>query len=130
MVLILLPLANNAFGAGGGTRRDFVLGCLLAASALNWRRVLVDCWVLPHHSARASFGVGWWSAQVCQSVRFLVVCLAAWVSAVDKSRGSKSTEVRRIWEFYDECLQVVQPRFWEGVRSALSFGDVSLAWSV
>ena len=27
-------------------------------------------------------------------------------------------------------MLVVDPRFWEGVRSALGDGDVSLAWSV
>ena len=102
----------------------------MAAFALSWCRVFEDRWVLPHHSVRASFGVGRWSAQICKSVRFPVVWPAAWVSAVNKSRGSKSSEVRRIWEVYDECLQVVQPGFREGVRSALSSGDVSLAWSV
>ena len=30
----------------------------------------------------------------------------------------------------DECLQVVHSSFWEGVRSALLAGDVSLAWNV
>ena len=31
---------------------------------------------------------------------------------------------------YDDCLQVVQPGFCEGIRTALSFGDVFIAWSV
>ena len=52
------------FGADGGSGRDFVLGCLLAASALRWCRVLENRWVLPHHSVRASFGMNRWSADV------------------------------------------------------------------
>ena len=30
---------------------------------------------------------------------------AAWFTAVDNSRGSKSAEVQRFWEIYDDCLQ-------------------------
>ena len=49
---------------------------------------------------------------------------------MDKSRSSKSAEVRRVWEVCDESLQLVHPTFWEGVRSALVAGDVSSAGSV
>ena len=30
---------------------------------------------------------------------------ASWLPAIDKSRGSKSVEVQRVWEVYDERLQ-------------------------
>ena len=30
---------------------------------------------------------------------------ASWLPAVDKSRSSKSVEVQRVWEVYDERLQ-------------------------
>ena len=86
--------------------------------------------MLPHHSVRAPFRMGRWSARFCQPVRYSVVLPAAWVSAVDQTRGSKSAEVRRIWEVYDECLQVVHPRFWGEICTALLAGDVSLAWNV
>ena len=49
---------------------------------------------------------------------------------MDKSGGSKSAEVRRIWEVYDESLLLVHPAIWEGVRSGLLAGDVSSAWSI
>ena len=32
---------------------------------------------------------------------------ASWLPAVDKSRASKSVEVKRVWEVYDERLQFV-----------------------
>ena len=30
---------------------------------------------------------------------------ASWLPALDKSRGSKSVEVQRVWDIYDERLQ-------------------------
>ena len=85
--------------------------------------------MLPHHSVRASFRMGRWPARFCQPIRYSVIWPAALVSAKDKTRSSKSAEVRRIWEVYDECLQVVHPGFWEEIRTALLAGDVSLAWN-
>ena len=74
--------------------------------------------------------MGRWSARVCLSTRFSVLWPAAWVACSDKFRSSKSVEVRRIWEVYDESLSLVHPAFWEGIRSSLLAGDVSSAWSV
>ena len=34
---------------------------------------------------------------------------ASWLPAVDKSRGSKSVEVQRVWEVHDERLQFLCP---------------------
>ena len=125
-----LPTCCRSFGSCGGSRRDFVLGCPLAASAFEWCKVLRDRWVLPHYAVRASFSMGRWSARARLPVRFSVLWPAAWVACSDRSRGSNSVEVRRIWEVYDECLLSVHPAFWEGVRSSLLAGDVSSAWSV
>ena len=118
---------KQVFGATNVSGRDFFLGCPLASAALGWCRDLEDCWVLPHHSVRASFRMGRWTARFCQPIRYSVIWPAAWVSAKDKTRSSKSAEVRRIWEVYDECLQVVHPGFLEEIRTALLAGDVSLA---
>ena len=85
---------------------------------------------MPHYAVRASFSVGRWSAKACLPVRFSVLWPAAWVSCVDKSRGSKSVEVRRIWEVYDESLSFIPPAFWGGIRSSLLAGDVSSAWRI
>ena len=43
---------------------------------------------------------------------------ASWVSAVEKSRSSKSVEITDVWEIYDRCLQLVP------VADALAIGDV------
>ena len=88
------------FGSGGGSRRDFILGCPHAVSTLRWCAVLQDRWILPHYAVRASFSIGRWSAKACLPVWFSVVWLPAWVSCADKSRSSKSVEVRRIWDAY------------------------------
>ena len=90
------PSCKQAFGATGGSRRDFFLGSHLASVALGWCRVLDDRWVLPHHSLRASFRLGRWSAKFCHPVTCSVIWPAAWVSAVDRTRSFKSAEVRRI----------------------------------
>ena len=63
-------------------------------------------------------------------VRFSVLGPASWVACSDKSRSSRSVEVRRIWDVYDEFLSLVPPAFWEGVRSSILAGDVSSAWRV
>ena len=125
-----LPTCCRTFGSGGGSRRDFILGCPHAVSALRWCSVLQDRWILPHYAVRASFSMGRWSAKACLPVRFSVLWPAAWVAYADKSRSSKSVEVRRIWEAYDESLSLVHPAFWEGIRSSLLAGDVSSAWRI
>ena len=101
-----------------------VVGRVENFSALRWCSVLQERWILLHYAIRASFSVGRWSATVCLPVRFSVLWPAAWVSCVDKSRGSKSVEIRRIWEVCDESLSFVRPTFWRGIRSSLLAGDV------
>ena len=55
---------------------------------------------------------------------------ASWLSAVDKTRGSKSAEVRRVWEMFDDRLQVVPAGDVLRLDSALLDGDVSRAWLI
>ena len=50
--------------------------------------------------------------------------------AVDKSRSSKSVEVQRVWEVYDERLQFMSCRDALLLDAALAAGDVSQAWAV
>ena len=50
--------------------------------------------------------------------------------AVDKSRGSKSVEVRRVWELYDDRLQYMSQRDAFLLNESLDIGDVSRAWLV
>ena len=50
--------------------------------------------------------------------------------AVDKGRGSKSVEVERVWEVYNERLQFMSRRDVSLLDESLVLDDVSLAWSV
>ena len=49
---------------------------------------------------------------------------------IDKSRSSKSVEVRRVWEVYDERLQFMSRRDASLLDESLGCDDVSLAWLV
>ena len=53
---------------------------------------------------------------------------ASW--AVDKSRVSKSVEVRNVWEVYDERLQFMSRQDALLLDESLDTDDVSLAWLV
>ena len=50
--------------------------------------------------------------------------------AVDKGRGSKSVEVQRVWEIYDERLQFLSRQDALQLGESLDAGDVSRAWLV
>ena len=56
--------------------------------------------------------------------------LASWLPAVDKSRGSKSAEIQRVWEVYDERLQFMSRRDASLLDESLGLDDVSMAWTV
>ena len=113
----------------GGSRRDFVLGCPLAAAALAgcW----VDCnrWIQPHFAVRASFLASRWTVKVCGPVPLSPLWPASWVAAVDKTRSSKSAEVRGIWEVYDKALEFIPVDQAVAIRDALADGNVTTAWT-
>ena len=116
----------------GGTRRDSVVGCPLAAAALSgcW----VDCsrWVQPYLSVCASFDVGRWNAVARRPVRFTSLWPASWVAVVDKSRSSRSAEVIEVWLVYDELLLHVGAQDALDIEAALDADDVHsarLVWS-
>ena len=97
----------------GGHRRDFMVGCPLAVAAVSSCMVLGDRWIAPHLAVRALFD-----------------CSRSWLPAVDKSRGSKSVEVQRVWEVYDERLQFMSCQDALMLDASLASGDVSQAWAV
>ena len=70
------------------------------------------------------------SGPVTQPVRFSPLWPATWLPAIDKSRGSKSVEVRRVWEIYDDRLQFMSQRDAFLLNESLDAGDVSQAWLV
>ena len=56
--------------------------------------------------------------------------LAFWLPAVDEGRGSKSVEVQRVWEVYDDRLQFMSWQDAQRLNESLHAGDVSRAWLV
>ena len=112
----------------GGTRRDFILGCPLATTAVEGCWVDDSRWIQPHFAVVASFRGDRWSAKVTQPCRVTPLWPASWVSAVDKSRYSRSAEVRDIWDIYDHILQFIPGDDAGGIDEALIDGDVDLAW--
>ena len=87
----------------------------------------VDC---PHLAVRALFDYSRWSCCVTQPVRFSPPWPASWLPAVGKGRSSKSVEVRRFWEIYDDRLQVMSRQDALLSSESLDDGDDSLAWFV
>ena len=55
---------------------------------------------------------------------------ASWLPAVDKGGGSKSVEVQRVWEVYDERLQFTSLQDAQWLSESLDADDVSHAWLV
>ena len=91
----------------GGTRRDFILGCPMATAAMRGCWVDRERWIQPHFSVGASFSACRWSERVEQPIWVTPLWPAYWVSTIDKTRNSKSVEVRGIWEIYDDVLQFI-----------------------
>ena len=81
-------------------------------------------------AVRAFFDYSRWSCSVTQPVRFSPLWPAFWLPAIDKSRGSKSVEVRRVWEVCDDRLQFMSQRDAFLLNESLEAGDVSQAWLV
>ena len=124
------PTCKRTWSCAGGHRRDFIVGCPLAVAAVLSCRVQADRWVAPHLAVRVLFGCCRWSCRVTQPVQRTPLWPASWLPAVDKSRGSRSVEVRRVWEIYDERLQFMSRQDAFQVDESLDAGDVSRAWLV
>ena len=88
----------------------------MCAAAVLSCEVVGDRWILPHLAVRTWFVDDRWTAWVTQPRRFTPLWPASWVPSVDRSRSSKSAEVRRIWDIYDERLR------WVDADDALAVG--------
>ena len=119
---------KRTWDSDSGNRRDFQIGCPLCAAAVLSCEVVGDRWIQPHLAVRTWFVADWWTACVTQPRRFTPLWPASWVPSVDRSRSSKSAEVRRIWDIYDERLGWVDADDAFTVDSAVASGDVSGAW--
>ena len=107
-----------------------MIGCPYVAASLLSCTVQADRWISPHLEVRALVDYDRWSCCVTQRVRFSPLWPASWLPAIDKSRGSKSVEVRRVWEIYDDRLQFMSQQDSTLLSESLDVGDVSRAWSV
>ena len=114
----------------GGCRRDFLIGCPLATAALLSCSVSSCRWLQPHFAVSATFDCDRWSCRVTQPIRCTPLWPASWLPALDKTRGSKSVEVQRVWEVYDGRLRFMSRAASDGLASALLADDVSSAWAV
>ena len=79
-----VPTCKRSWTAVGGHRRDFVLGCPLAAAALLSCKVQQDRWIVPHLAVRALFDFGRWESWVTQPVR-CTLWPASWLPVADKT---------------------------------------------
>ena len=121
---------KRAWDDSGGHRRDFMIGCPLVAAAVRSCSVQRNRWIVPHLAVRASFSYSCWTCRVSQPVKRTPLWPASWLPALDKSRGSKSVEVQRVWDIYDERLQFMSRGDALGLDNALLCGDVSSAWMI
>ena len=108
----------------------FTVGCPLAAAAVLSCRVQSEMWITPHLAVRTLFDCCRWTSLVTQPVSRTPLSPASWLTAVDKSRGSKSVEGQRAWEVYDERLQFMSRQDAMQLDESLDAGYVSRAWIV
>ena len=87
-------------------------------------------WLQPHFAVSATFDCDRWSRRVTQPTRCTPLWPTSWLPAFDKGRGSKSVEVQRVWEVYDDRLRFMSRAACDGLPTSLLDGDVSSAWSV
>ena len=95
----------------------------MAAAAVLSCKVQPERWIAPHLAVR-------WSCRFTQLVQRTHLWLASWLPAIDKSRGSKSVEVQRVWKVHDERLQFVSLQNAQWLTESLDADDVSHAWIV
>ena len=81
---------KRTWDSGGGSRRDFMIGCPRAAAAVTGCMVREDRWILPHLAVRTHFQYSRCVSRVSQPVQRALLWPASWLPVLDKSRGSKS----------------------------------------
>ena len=79
-----------------------MVGCTLAAAAVTSGAVELDRWIVPHLTVRTHFECTRWTSRVTQPVQRTPLWPASWLPPLDKRRDSKSAEVQRVWEVYDD----------------------------
>ena len=84
------PTCKREWGSLGGGRRDFMVGCPLAAAAAISCQVQPERWIVPHLAVRTLFDCCRWVSQVTQPVLRTPLWPPSWLPVVDEGRGSKS----------------------------------------
>ena len=107
-----------------------MVGCPRAAAAVSRCLVSEDSWILPHLADRAHFEFSRWVSRFSQPVQRTPLWPASWLPVLDKSRGSRSAEVQRVWGIYDDRLQFMARDDALGLDVTLESGDVSHAWDM
>ena len=131
------PTCKLDWSASSGHRRDFMVGCPLAAAAVLSSGGLLLILLL----GLSLTAVGGPLASLFLSIVGAMPGLLSLFVAlpfglllgchpVDKSRGSKSVEVQRVWEIYDERLQLMSRHDAVQLGESLGADDVSRAWLV
>ena len=98
-----------------------MIGCPHAVAAVLSCKVQIDRWVAHHLAVRTLFDCCRWSGRVTQAVQRTPFGLLL---------GSKSVDVRRVWEIYGERLQFMSRQDALLLDDSLDAGDVSRAWLV
>ena len=96
------PTCKRDWASAAGHRRDFMAGCPLAVAAVLSCRVQPGRWIAHHLAVRTLFDCCRWECRVTQLVQRTLLWPASWLPAIDKGRGSKSVEVQRVWDVYDD----------------------------
>ena len=125
-----LPLLVSVPGVLLVVTVDFMLCCTLAAAAVTSCMVEPDRWIVPHLAVRTHFECTRWTYRVTQPVQRTPLWPASFLPTADKISGSKSAEVHRVWEIYDDRLQFVARLDTLSLDESLDAGDVSRAWLV
>ena len=127
------PTCKKDWSAAGSHRMDFIVGCPLAAAAAA---ALLSChvhperWIVPHLAVRTFFDCCRWTSRVTQPFTRTPLWPASCLPAIDKVRGSKSVDVQRVGEVYDERLQFMSQLDALRLDESLNAGDISRAWLV
>ena len=113
------------------TRRDFMVGCPFSAAAVLSCTVQADRWTCPSSCCSGLFLTMTAGLVVSLSrFDFLLSGLLPGCLLLIRVGGSKSVEVWRVWEIYDDRLQFMSRQDALLLSESLDIGDVSQAWLV
>ena len=125
-----LLLLASALGVRLGVLGGILCGCPLAAAAFYSCQVEPERFFVSHFAVRAHFDCSRWTCRATQPVHRTPLGPAFCLPAVDRGRSSKSVEVLRVWEIYDDRLQFCFRSDALLLRNCLMRGDVTAAWFV